>query len=93
MPEPYRLNITHHAQKEIRLLPPKIQRQVDKRIRSLKAVLDSGGWPQDVGPLQGRADNYRVDSGEYRILFHIDDEARVVTIFRVRHRREVYRGL
>ncbi|MFN8455653.1 MAG: type II toxin-antitoxin system RelE/ParE family toxin [Anaerolineae bacterium] len=34
---------------------------------------------------------YSLRVGVYRILYEIDDAARVVTIYRVKHRREVYR--
>jgi mRNA interferase RelE/StbE len=30
--------------------------------------------------------------GDYRMLYTIDDDARVVTVFAIGHRREVYRG-
>lgn len=29
--------------------------------------------------------------GVYRILYNVDDESKVVTIYRVKHRREAYR--
>jgi mRNA-degrading endonuclease RelE of RelBE toxin-antitoxin system len=31
--------------------------------------------------------------GDYRVVYRIDDRARLVEIERVRHRRDVYRGL
>lgn len=34
---------------------------------------------------------YRLRQGQYRIIYEVDDKARTVTIFRIRHRREVYR--
>jgi mRNA interferase RelE/StbE len=34
---------------------------------------------------------YRLRVGDYRILYDIDDAAQVVTIYRIGHRREVYR--
>lgn len=49
--------------------------------------------PQDARELKGHSGDYRVDSGEYRILYTIDDAASVVTIWRIKHRREVYRRL
>jgi len=30
--------------------------------------------------------------GDYRVLYTIDDDARVVTVIAIGHRREVYRG-
>mgnify|MGYP000861939356 CR=1 FL=1 len=42
--------------------------------------------------LQGE-EGYRARVGNYRILYTIDNGAVVVEVFRVGHRREVYRGL
>jgi mRNA interferase RelE/StbE len=34
-----------------------------------------------------------VRAGDYRIIYSVDDDARVVTVASVGHRREVYRHL
>jgi hypothetical protein len=39
------------------------------------------------------ADHLRVRSGDYRVIYTVDDSARVVTIAAVGHRREIYRRL
>jgi len=36
-------------------------------------------------------EGYRIRSGNYRILFEIDDQVKSVFIYRIKHRREVYR--
>jgi mRNA interferase RelE/StbE len=46
--------------------------------------------PQDAKPLRGGA-GWSLRVGVYRILYDIDDAARRVTIYRVRHRRDAYR--
>lgn len=38
-------------------------------------------------------DAYRSRVGDHRVVYEIDDRARIVTITRIRHRREVYRKL
>jgi len=85
----YLLSITRKAEKEIAALPPKIRRQVIEKILSL----ENNPRPQDVKPLKGEQGALRVDSGEYRILFHLDEQSKEVAIFRVKHRRDVYRNL
>ena len=37
-------------------------------------------------------DRYRMRQGIYRIIYEIQDDVLVVTVVRVGHRREVYRG-
>ena len=34
---------------------------------------------------------YRIRVGAYRVIYDVDDKARVIVILRVRHRRDVYR--
>lgn len=41
--------------------------------------------------LAGYADRYRVRQGNYRVIYLIDDEACVVTIYKIGHRKDVYR--
>jgi len=36
-------------------------------------------------------ERYRVRQGDYRIVYAIDDREKAVTVFKVGHRREVYR--
>ncbi len=75
--------------KEITGLQPKIRRQILGKL----VELEKNSHPQDSKALKGEEDAYRVDSGEYRISYHIDKKSRVITVFRVRHRKDVYRGL
>jgi mRNA-degrading endonuclease RelE of RelBE toxin-antitoxin system len=36
-------------------------------------------------------DDYRIRVGDYRIVYAVDDENRLVIVARIAHRREVYR--
>ncbi|MGH9101893.1 MAG: type II toxin-antitoxin system RelE family toxin [Acidimicrobiales bacterium] len=47
--------------------------------------------PRGCEKLAGMADAWRIRSGNYRVVYTIDDHVQVVTITRVGHRREVYR--
>jgi mRNA interferase RelE/StbE len=46
--------------------------------------------PHDSIKLKGMKSAYRLTAGEYRILYEIDYDARIVTIFRILHRGEGY---
>ena len=46
--------------------------------------------PPGAGKLVA-AEGCRVRVGEYRIVYEVDDVAQVVTVYRIRHRREAYR--
>jgi mRNA interferase RelE/StbE len=63
--------------------------RVDARIRELA----DNPRPRGVEPVRGAQGGFRVRVGDYRILYDVDDAQQVVIIGRVRHRRDVYRGL
>lgn len=60
-----------------------------------RAILDLSENPRHhkVEKMSGVGDIYRARSGDYRILFSIDDERKVVTIESIGNRRDVYRDL
>ncbi len=89
----YRLVVSRSAAKDLVGLPPKIGDQIERTIDRLLARLRAGQRPQDMRPIVGRPHTYRIDSGEYRVLFEVDEAAAIVTIIRVRHRKDVYRNL
>jgi mRNA interferase RelE/StbE len=41
--------------------------------------------------LEGLRNSWRIRVGDYRIIYEIADEVRIVRVYRVRHRREAYR--
>lgn len=49
--------------------------------------------PRPSGPekLAGRTIPYRVRQGNYRVIYSVDDQERVVDVVKVGHRRDVYR--
>jgi mRNA interferase RelE/StbE len=75
----------------------KALRQLDVRARKeiLEAMraLASNPGPPGVKSLKGHRPWLRVRVGDYRIIYDVNDETRVITISVVGHRREVYRGL
>jgi mRNA interferase RelE/StbE len=85
----YEVIVLRPAEKEIRRLAPKIRRQVCEKL----VGLETNPRPQDMKLLRGVEGGYRVDSGEYRILYEIDDAQKRVIIRVVKHRKDVYRNL
>jgi mRNA interferase RelE/StbE len=83
----YTVIIENHAQKDFL----KLQTPHDSQVK--KAIDGFAGEPRPHGvkKLSGTTNGYRVRIGNYRILYTIDDRKKVVTIYRIRHRREVYR--
>lgn len=84
---PYQVEITSATQRDFKRLPPEIIRKVDAAILELEQT----PRPHGCTKLEGTEDEYRLRVGDYRILYVIDDKAKVVTIAHVRHRRDAYR--
>ena len=55
--------------------------------------LEENPRPHGVKAMAGHKGLFRIRVGDYRILYEIDDTARVVTVTRVRPRGAAYRGL
>jgi mRNA interferase RelE/StbE len=55
--------------------------------------LASDPRPPGVKMLRGHRPYLRVRSGDYRVIYAVDDAARVVRVMVVGHRRDVYRSL
>jgi len=84
----YSVLIKTSAAKEVEAIGAKDDRQrIIGRIRSLGA----NPRPQGSEKLAGYGDRYRVRQGRYRIIYLVDDRRREVTIFKVGHRKDVYR--
>jgi mRNA interferase RelE/StbE len=47
--------------------------------------------PRGSEKLAGYADRYRVRQGNFRIVYFIGDETSAVTIYKIGHRKDVYR--
>ena len=82
----YEVRIVRTAEKEMDKLHRVIHTRISRRILSL----EDNPRPRGVKKL-GRREEYRLQVGDYRVLYTIDDKDSIVTIFTVGHRREVYR--
>lgn len=82
----YRLLIKPSAVKELEAFPVKDRRKITARIEGLA----SEPRPHGCEKLSG-LEQYRVRQGDYRVVYSVDDEAGVVLIVKVGHRRDVYR--
>ena len=84
----YKLSIKPSAGKELEAVGSKSYRS---RIVARIAALAANPRPHGSEKLAGYDDRYRVRQGSYRVVYEIDDDARHVTIYKIGHRREVYR--
>ena len=83
---PYSIELTRQAEKDLAGLPTRIQRQIGARIDSLA----DDPRPDGVVKLKGAQNEYRVRSGDYRILYQIFDDRIVVVVVRIADRKDAY---
>jgi mRNA interferase RelE/StbE len=82
----HRLELESRARREFLDLP----RDVQERLAAALDDLRNDPRPPGAKRLSGSPGS-RVRKGTYRVLYTSDDSAKVVRIFRIGHRREVYR--
>ena len=82
----YEIQILRRAQRSLARLP---EREYE-RVRDAIRILADEPRPPGCRKLTGR-DGWRIRMGPYRVIYEIDDAARIVTVLDIGHRREVYR--
>lgn len=82
----YSVVIAKTAKKEIANLDSNTQ----ERIFNALSDLQETPRPQHSKKLKGDL-GYRVRVGDYRILYTIEDSVKIVGVYKVGHRRDVYR--
>ena len=82
----YSLEIKHSVQRELDSLDDSVFRRIDRKI----LALEDNPRPAGCKKLRGYKDQWRIRIGDWRVVYLIDDEAKLPTITRVAHRREVY---
>ncbi len=83
----YTIQILRRAQAAIAALPPADA----ARVRAAIAALADDPRPSGCKKLKAESALWRIRVGDYRVVYTIDDAARVITITKVGHRRDVYR--
>lgn len=71
----------------------KLNADVRKDVLAVMRGLAEDPRPPGVRALQGHRPYLRVRSGDYRVIYAVDDAACLVTVAVVGHRRDVYRNL
>ena len=82
----FAVEVKPSARKELEALPDNLLARV---IRKLEAL---GLNPRPAGckKLKGYKDQWRVRVGDWRVVYIIDDKAKVVSVTRIAHRSQVY---
>ena len=82
----HEISIIPSARKDLDDLDKKVFTQIKNKIISLASN------PRPSGSLKLTAEEgYRIRSGNYRILYRIDDKNNIIYVYRIKHRKESYR--
>ena len=82
----YSLEIKSAAQKELDAMDDTLFTRIDRKILALAF----NPRPAGCKKLKGYKDQWRVRVGDWRVVYIIDDTAKLVSVTRIAHRREVY---
>lgn len=64
-----------------------------RRIMARLLALSDNPHPPHSAKIEGAASLYRLRIGNYRAIYQIDRAGMSITVYRVRHRKDVYRSL
>jgi mRNA interferase RelE/StbE len=83
----YRLEVKNITIKELEKLHPDIGMRLLKSIENLPST----PRPRQSHKLHSSNNSYRLRVGDYRVLYQIDDASKVIMVYHVGRRRDVYR--
>ena len=86
MSEPYEVRLTPHAERALRKLPPEAYHAV----RQAFLLLAISPRPPGCKKLRGRAGQWRIRRGDYRIIYEIEDAVLRVLVVEIGNRDGVY---
>jgi mRNA interferase RelE/StbE len=82
----YRITLAPSAARELRKFDPPVRRRLQAAIE----LLAENPRPPAAIQLVGGSGEWRVRTGDYRIIYEIHDDLLVVLVLRMGHRRDVY---
>ncbi len=83
----YEIVFTKAAKKQLKKIPKQDQQKISTRIQDLS----TNPRPEGMKALQGKlAQFHRVRSGNYRVMYSIEDEKLIVLVVKIAHRKVVY---
>ena len=68
-----------------------IDRQYIPRILDAIESLAENPFPFQSKKMKGSESSYRLRVGDYRVIYQVDTENKVITIYHVRHRKDAYK--
>ena len=83
----YEIHWKRLAEHDLRSIDPQ---QISPIIKAVESLVNNP-FPSQCRKLKGSERIYRIRIGNYRVAYQLNIEAKVIIIYRVRHRKEAYR--
>lgn len=81
--------MTRRASRDLAAAPVPDRKRIARKIDALA----KDPRPSGSRKLRGAEDLYRIRSGDYRIIYEVQDEVLIVLVILIRHRGRVYEDL
>ncbi|SDL07883.1 type II toxin-antitoxin system RelE family toxin [Tessaracoccus oleiagri] len=82
----YRIELAPAALRQLR----KLDRAAQRRVQAAIELLATEPRPPGAKKLVGGTGEWRVHTGDYRVVYQIDDDVLRVLVIAVGHRKEIY---
>ncbi|MEW6686942.1 MAG: type II toxin-antitoxin system RelE/ParE family toxin [Candidatus Edwardsbacteria bacterium] len=69
----------------------KIDRKFIPKILEAIESLSENPFPVQSRKMKGSESSYRLRVGDYRVIYQIDTEKKIVTVYYARHRKDIYK--
>ena len=83
----FRIEWKKSTRKDLRKLPAGV---VDRIVEAVEGLAENP-FPHGTEKLAGSEHAYRIRLGDYRIVYEVVAESKLIEVQRVRHRKDVYR--
>jgi mRNA interferase RelE/StbE len=84
----YKVELRRRVQDKLDSLPESDREMVIDALLSL----EENPRPRGMEKIRGK-ELWRVRKGDYRVVYDVDDDAKIVAVVRIGHRKDVYCGL
>jgi len=75
------------VEKDLRNIDP---HQIPRIIKTVE-LLSKNPFPSQYRKLRDTERMYRIRPGEYRVIYEVNTKMKIITIYHIRHRKDVYR--
>ena len=83
----YKLEILRSANRDTRRID---KRYIEPIFNAIKSLVENP-FPPQCKKLKGSESSYRIRVGNYRIIYEVESNKKIITIFHIRHRQDIYK--